>query len=103
MTPQEHDREHAAVFTDYRQAVRDGKPTDVLVEMLRYSDRRWAGQWTRYYHAYGARVLHTSPWCRAMTGRNARALVTLQWWLSGRGPTMPLCRHCIQNSPRLPR
>jgi hypothetical protein len=104
MTPQEHDREHAFVFAEYRKALRDGKPRDGLIRMLRGSDRQWAGQWPRYYHAFGSSVLHTSPSCRTIaSGRNARALVTLQWWLSGRGPTMPLCRHCMKNPPRLPR
>lgn len=96
MTPQEHDREHAAIFAEYRQAAREGKPTDTLVDMLRYSDRRWAGRWPRYYHAHGSRVLHTVLWCGAMTGRNSRALVTLQWWLSGQRPAMPLCRRCAR-------
>ncbi|WP_201407780.1 hypothetical protein [Mycobacterium intracellulare] len=94
MTPQEHDREHAAIFAEYRQAVRDGKPTGTLADTLRYSDRRWAGRWARYYQVHGSRVLHTGLRCGAMTGRNSRALVTLQWWLSGELPTMPLCQRC---------
>jgi hypothetical protein len=94
MTPSEHDREHAAVFADYRQALREGTPRGPLIDMLRNSDRQWARQWPRYYHVPEARVLHTDPCCAALTGKNSRARVALLWWLSGQRPTMPICRKC---------
>jgi hypothetical protein len=94
MTPSEHDREHSGVFAEYRQALREGTPTGTLVDMLRHSDRKWAGRWPRYYHVRQAKVLHTDSRCASLTGKNSRAHVALLWWLSGQRPTMPICRKC---------
>jgi formylglycine-generating enzyme required for sulfatase activity len=87
---------HAETFAEWRQALRTGQPTAAWEDMLRYSDKRWAGRWPRYYHAHGSQVVHTGLRCGFLSGRNARAQVTLLWWLSGQRPTLPLCRRCAR-------
>jgi hypothetical protein len=93
MTPQQHDKVHAEIFAEYRQ-----NPTETLRDILRYSDRRC--RWRRYYWAHGSKVVHTGLGCGAATGKNARARVSLLWWLSGQRPTMPVCRHCLSRDNR---
>jgi hypothetical protein len=107
VSPAEHDQEHAAVFADYRQTVRElrRRPTDELrarlvaqCEMLNYSDqvRRSLGGWPRYYRVRGGKV-HISLQCRGLTGRNSRAVVEMLPSLSGvTVPCVPLCRHCCR-------